>query len=294
MGLQLLNDLLYWDPEKRPNAHQALKYPYFNVPKPKPTINTMTLQPNNPYLMANNRSFTNVSFASNNKGENGDHKDGEATDIKNNKIVQNSTLTKNGYNEQQSKNYQNHLVNDINLRKQLTNNFQLNYTKMPTQKPSDLSELFGNVVIGTNRPQAVNKPIEQIRKSAINLNINGLSEFSNTNSSFRMPSKALSLKHDDDQESISTNMKPSESGFFLHNPTKMMTNINNPTDKVYYAFSQQRIPITKQLSSEPLYNQSVRNSITSLFNESKKSISDYNSHNDELIINNDDLFNILG
>ena len=38
-GIQLMQDLLLWDPKKRPSASQALRYPYFNVGQnlPKPT-----------------------------------------------------------------------------------------------------------------------------------------------------------------------------------------------------------------------------------------------------------------
>lgn len=32
-GLQLLEDFLQWDPERRPTAQQALKYPYFQIVK---------------------------------------------------------------------------------------------------------------------------------------------------------------------------------------------------------------------------------------------------------------------
>lgn len=38
-GIQLLQDLLLWDPKKRPSASHSLRYPYFNVGQnlPKPT-----------------------------------------------------------------------------------------------------------------------------------------------------------------------------------------------------------------------------------------------------------------
>lgn len=32
-GIQLLEDFLRWDPERRPTAQQSLKYPYFQIVK---------------------------------------------------------------------------------------------------------------------------------------------------------------------------------------------------------------------------------------------------------------------
>lgn len=41
-AIQLMRDMLLWDPKKRPTCAQALKYPYFqvgqNLPKPAPQI----------------------------------------------------------------------------------------------------------------------------------------------------------------------------------------------------------------------------------------------------------------
>lgn len=32
-GIQILEDFLRWDPERRPTAQQSLKYPYFQIVK---------------------------------------------------------------------------------------------------------------------------------------------------------------------------------------------------------------------------------------------------------------------
>lgn len=48
-GLQLLDELLQWDPEKRPSAQQSLKYTFFHVTKPssEPVHTTLTKQQQN-------------------------------------------------------------------------------------------------------------------------------------------------------------------------------------------------------------------------------------------------------
>lgn len=45
-GIQLIKELLQWDPKKRPSATQSLRHPYFNVGQnlPKPTAQVPPIQ----------------------------------------------------------------------------------------------------------------------------------------------------------------------------------------------------------------------------------------------------------
>ena len=49
-AIQLMRDMLMWDPKKRPTCAQALKYPYFQVGQnlPKPVQQTKPLQQRQP------------------------------------------------------------------------------------------------------------------------------------------------------------------------------------------------------------------------------------------------------
>ncbi|XP_049549049.1 probable serine/threonine-protein kinase DDB_G0268078 [Anopheles darlingi] len=57
-GIQLLEDTLQWDPEKRPTAQQSMKYPYFNSSKAR-TSATMLNNPANGLLPHNHQATIN-------------------------------------------------------------------------------------------------------------------------------------------------------------------------------------------------------------------------------------------
>lgn len=71
-GIQLLEDFLRWDPERRPTAQQSLKYPYFQIVKRISStthhINSMTQQNQsmnngtNGYASIENGVEVNVTF----------------------------------------------------------------------------------------------------------------------------------------------------------------------------------------------------------------------------------------
>jgi serine/threonine protein kinase len=55
-GIQLMHDLLVWDPKKRPSASQALRYSYFSVGQnlPKPTAQVHPIQQVSQRIMESN------------------------------------------------------------------------------------------------------------------------------------------------------------------------------------------------------------------------------------------------
>lgn len=69
-GIQLLEDLLQWDPERRPTAQQSLKYPYFQIVK-RISSTTHHITPVAQIASQQNQSITN--------GTNGYGTNGHAT-----------------------------------------------------------------------------------------------------------------------------------------------------------------------------------------------------------------------
>lgn len=65
-GIQLLEDFLRWDPERRPTAQQSLKYPYFQIVKRIPSqnlsINGGTKGQSNGYASIENSVDVNDTF----------------------------------------------------------------------------------------------------------------------------------------------------------------------------------------------------------------------------------------
>ncbi|XP_055550551.1 uncharacterized protein LOC129733030 isoform X2 [Wyeomyia smithii] len=63
-AIQLLEDFLQWDPDKRPTAQQSLKYSYFSTVKQKNSANlTQNGNPQLPQLVQNNNSVPNARIS---------------------------------------------------------------------------------------------------------------------------------------------------------------------------------------------------------------------------------------
>ncbi len=58
-GIQLLEDFMRWDPERRPTAQQSLKYPYFQIVKRIPSSNHTQMPLQNPSISNGTNGHSN-------------------------------------------------------------------------------------------------------------------------------------------------------------------------------------------------------------------------------------------
>lgn len=226
MGIQMLSDLLYWDPEKRPTAQQVLRYPYFQMNKKNTTYSGKTslnggYSHHDSFNLTTKNSMDNINPS-----------------VHIYPITKQTTTT---FSQQSQSQQQQQLKSENNLIELEKNNLGLNLHSSivvvePKQKPQQQQN--GGVIEKIN-DVFVNRPI--------------YNKIDDNNQTI----KSLSLFNNDLNHNNHNNHNNNSNSFFLHEQTSMTkapssiistsSNVNNNNStlnlndtKIYNAFSKQQ------------------------------------------------------
>lgn len=318
-GLQLLEDFLRWDAERRPTAQQALKYPYFQIVKRLSSTQRLIThnqphhvpahihhQPSTTVVIQNGR-MSNMSYGSidntiviNQKPINNQNSELMNSENSNTRINMAETVeTKFGTENRNALNNSGRNMKDISVSvlNGMFNNLTLNQngynnylnSSVKRTKDVDSDDLFGDLksVNDTSRTDVSVK--EKINDIYVNRNIGPLYG----NVSVLSQPKTI-LMYDGLDNGYSTNYK----GFYLHNPVAVHSNsvekLMNDT-KVYNAFSKQRIvapAIVDHNQSKPEIVMNFSSNFSSATKPTKQTPTKKWLNNDSF--EDDELANILG
>lgn len=293
-GLQLLEDLLKWDAEKRPSAQQALKYPYFQIIKRLSSTQNLANQMAQAQTAINGRK-SNMSFTSmDHSGETENNKQSNTDSIKRSYV-------------------------SMAPQRESSDGSQSQKTIIETERSSKdlklnvLNGMFNNVGIdhsakshssiksnGPHLNEDNNSQIEtsSLKKNGIIQHENGIQEKINdiyVNRNIGQLYSNVSILNPQPKTILMYNGNGySSKGFYLHRPAVVNNNGERilADTKVYNAFSKQRDYSDNQTIDKNGSNNYSSLNLSSVVRQAKQTpVKKWSSDN---MFEDDELANILG
>ncbi|XP_037038192.1 serine/threonine-protein kinase dyf-5 isoform X2 [Bradysia coprophila] len=261
-GIQLLEDLLQWDPERRPTAQQSLKYPYFQIVK-RISSTTHHITPVTQVASQQNQSI--ISNGTNGYGSNGhamiENGEDDSYGLRNEKY----NLTNNGdarHSGQSKKELNLELINGmlgkLALSQQQQQNNLSNVLNGTAKSAARTSEELSESFLRSNKLPDNGYLNEKINDIYVNRNVGQL--YSNGTKPNKQKSIASTTTFDGGNAYANT-----YKGFYLHNPSNNNNEKLLNDSKIYNAFSKQKnvVPILENKQKVDGHNEYLMGNIPS-------------------------------